>query len=84
MATMTWDQIESNWKQLKSGLKANGAELPDDERASIGAIDSTESARVRTAQTEIVSYKRSLHHGTAYIRRRNSVKPGSSGWSPAK
>ena len=59
---MTWDQIESSWKQLKGDVQLQA-------RVSNRAAGRLAEAR-ETAEADLVSYKRSLHHGTAFIRRR--------------
>ncbi len=71
---MTWDQIESNWKQLKGDLRGSSERRRPMEAAA--ASDSVES--------EFVSYKRSLHHGTAFIRRRKPAQVEQAGWSTAR
>jgi hypothetical protein len=78
--TMTWEQIESNWKQLKGDVQyqTRASQLT---RAGLG--DARE-----TVEAELVSYKRSLHHGTAFIRRRNPVPVAQpddqAGWTAAR
>ena len=71
---MTWDQIESNWKQLKGDLQgASERRRPMEAAAASNPVES-----------EIVSYKRSLHHGTAFIRRRNPAQVEQAGWTAAR
>jgi hypothetical protein len=78
---MTWEQIESSWKQLKGDVQHQT-------RASQLTKRNRDEER-ETVEQELVSYKRSLHHGTAFIRRRNPAptSPMSSdqaGWTAAR
>jgi hypothetical protein len=62
---MTWEQIESSWKQLKGDVQQQTRASQVTRRPLADSRESVEEA--------LVSYKRSLHHGTAFIRRRNAV-----------
>jgi hypothetical protein len=68
---MTWDQIESSWKQLKGDVQLQT-------RVSQRAAGRLAEAR-ETAEADLVSYKRSLHHGTAFIRRRKPAGCAQAG-----
>ena len=72
---MTWEQIESSWKQLKGDLQLQTRTAKVVQRA----IDPREAV-----EAKLVSYKRSQLHGTAYIRRRNPAGSEQAGWTAAR
>jgi hypothetical protein len=78
---MTWEQIESSWKQLKGDVQHQTRASQQTRR---DASDTRE-----TVEAELVSYKRSLHHGSAFIRRRNPaptapIDTEQAGWTAAR
>jgi hypothetical protein len=73
---MTWDQIESSWKQLKGDVQL---QTRVSKRTAGGLAEAREAV-----ESELVSYKRSLHHGTAFIRRRKPAECAPAGWTAAR
>jgi hypothetical protein len=68
---MTWEQIESSWKQLKGDVQHQA-------QTSMASTRVDPDVTRESVEAEIVSYKRSLHHGTAFIRRRNPAPAGQA------
>jgi hypothetical protein len=78
---MTWEQIESSWKQLKGDVQ---------HQTRATQLTRRDVAETREAvEAELVSCKGSLLQGRAFIRRRNSVptaQPSTdqAGWTAAR